>query len=207
MTCIVTAANGGSAFGRQRARDRGCIHLVPPPTGAFTLMELMIVIGLMAIVMATGVPIAYKIHHREALNQAVRDVTEVLSNARSMAILRGKMTEVLISPRERRLYVSAATLPKASTNSDQEPLEPDQPQSPPPVDSSGLSAQLADSLTVEMLDVNLVEYKDAEAARVRFYPNGTCDEFTLILHSDKGEWIKISLEITTSLASVGPVDR
>jgi hypothetical protein len=53
-----------------------------------------------------------------------------------------------------------------------------------------------------MLDVNLNEYKDAEEAEVRFYPNGTCDEMTLILVSDKNEWRKISLEITTGLASV-----
>jgi hypothetical protein len=58
-----------------------------------------------------------------------------------------------------------------------------------------------------MLDVNLIERKDDEMARIRFYPNGTSDEFTLVLHSDKGDWIKIWLEITTSLANVGPVDR
>ena len=66
---------------------------------------------------------------------------------------------------------------------------------------------ISDHVVIEMLDVNLLEYKDQDFARVRFYPNGTCDEFTLILHSDRGEWIKISLEITTSLANVGPVDR
>ena len=58
-----------------------------------------------------------------------------------------------------------------------------------------------------MLDVNLTEYKDKEFARVRFYPNGTSDEMTIVLQSEKGEFIKISLEITTALASVGPVDR
>ncbi len=53
-----------------------------------------------------------------------------------------------------------------------------------------------------MLDVNLSEYKDQETARVRFYPNGTCDEMTLILRSDKGEQRGIVLEITTGLATV-----
>jgi len=53
----------------------------------------------------------------------------------------------------------------------------------------------------------LTEYKDADTAKVRFFPNGTCDEMTLILHSDKGEWMKITLEITTGLTSVGPVTR
>ena len=49
--------------------------------------------------------------------------------------------------------------------------------------------------------------KDEEMARVRFFPNGTCDEMTIVLHSpDNGEWHKIALEVTTSLATVGPVD-
>jgi hypothetical protein len=37
---------------------------------------------------------------------------------------------------------------------------------------------------------------------VRFFPNGTCDEMTLVLRSDKNEWRTISLEVTTGLASV-----
>ncbi len=51
-----------------------------------------------------------------------------------------------------------------------------------------------------MLDINLLEYKDEEIARVRFYPNGTCDELTVILQS-RGEWKKLSLEVTPPGAS------
>jgi hypothetical protein len=43
-------------------------------------------------------------------------------------------------------------------------------------------------------------------ARVHFFPNGTCDELTLVLHSSD-EWEKITLEFSTALASVGPVTR
>lgn len=52
---------------------------------------------------------------------------------------------------------------------------------------------------VDMLDVNLTEYKDSDEARVRFYPNGTSDELTVILHNEKGEYFKIALEATTGL--------
>jgi hypothetical protein len=55
------------------------------------------------------------------------------------------------------------------------------------------------------LDINLSEYKDSEWARVRFYPNGTSDEMTVVLHSDRNEWRKITLELTTGLASVDDV--
>jgi hypothetical protein len=49
--------------------------------------------------------------------------------------------------------------------------------------------------------VNLTEYKDREAATVRFFPDGTCDELTLVLHDDQTQWKKISSETTTGLIS------
>jgi hypothetical protein len=70
-----------------------------------------------------------------------------------------------------------------------------------------MSAVISDRVVIEMLDVNLTEYKDEEFARVRFYPNGTCDEFTLILHSEKGEFLQIATEITTGLTVVSKVTR
>jgi hypothetical protein len=39
---------------------------------------------------------------------------------------------------------------------------------------------------------------------VRFFANGTSDEMTLVLSSG-GEYRKITLEVTTALASVGNV--
>jgi hypothetical protein len=59
-----------------------------------------------------------------------------------------------------------------------------------------------DGITLEMLDVNFIEYKDQEEARVRFYPNGTSDELTIVLRSDQNEYRKISLECTTGLVRV-----
>ena len=56
-------------------------------------------------------------------------------------------------------------------------------------------------MVIEMLDVNLSEYKQADEARVRFFSNGTCDEMTLIVRVGT-EWRKISLELTTGLASL-----
>ena len=41
-------------------------------------------------------------------------------------------------------------------------------------------------------------------ARVRFFANGTSDEMTLVLSSG-GEYRKITLEVTTALASAGNV--
>jgi hypothetical protein len=63
------------------------------------------------------------------------------------------------------------------------------------------STRFADSITLDMLDINLLEYRDADEARVRFFQNGTSDEMTLILHSGD-QYRKITLEVTTGLASM-----
>ena len=172
----------------------------------FTLIELMIVIGIMGIVMTMGMPMVFKLWHKAPMIKAVRDVTEVLSRARARAILQNTVANVTFHPRERTMQVGGAASPVRPTHSMFDDLG-GVAVSPPPPPASGLSATLDSSISIEMLDVNLTEYKDADVAQVRFFPNGTCDELTLILHSDKGEWYKITLEITTSLATVGPIDQ
>ncbi len=173
-------------------------------TRGFTLFEIMIVIAILGILVTMSVPLINRVRYREPLNQAVRDLMEVCSNARARAILQGHMTEVVFHPREGRFEIANAA-PAAPQEAENIGVETPAPAT----DSrdSGVSGQFSDKLTLEMLDVNLTEYKDREFARVRFFPNGTSDEMTVILSSAKGEFIKVSLEITTGLASVGPVDR
>jgi Tfp pilus assembly protein FimT len=164
----------------------------------------MIVVAIMGIMMLLSVPLVYKVLKKEPMNKAVRNIVEVCSNARAQAILQGKVTELIIHPREKRFAVAGA-LPASRPAEDE--LEADVGKRTELAIDSGLVAQLADQISIEMLDVNLTEYRDAEMAKVRFNPNGTCDELTVVLRSDRGEWIKIALEITTSLAQVGPVDQ
>ena len=58
-----------------------------------------------------------------------------------------------------------------------------------------------------MLDINQASSMISRLALIpresaRFFPNGTCDELTLILLSEKGERCEILLEVTTGLADV-----
>ena len=76
---------------------------------------------------------------------------------------------------------------------------------PPPSPGTGLAGVIPDDIVLEMLDVNLLEYSQSDWTRVRFYPNGTSDEMTVVFHSQKGEFAKITLEPTTGLATQGPV--
>ncbi len=77
----------------------------------------------------------------------------------------------------------------------------------PAPSGAGLSGQIPGDVVIEMLDVNLMEFKDAEEVHVRFHPNGTCDELTLILHGQdsrsKDYQVRIiTTEVTTGLTSV-----
>jgi prepilin-type N-terminal cleavage/methylation domain-containing protein len=180
------------------AESRSHAPTLHAPSPAFTLLELMIVVAIMGIVLTMGVPIVYKMRHESALRKAVKDVVEVCSQARATAILQSKATCVIFHPREGSFAVQggggAAQKPGAGMD-----LVNSAPK------GSGLSGQLSDRVAIDMLDVDLTEYKDSEEVKVWFYPNGVCDELTLILHAldvERDPFRAISLEVTTGLASV-----
>jgi prepilin-type N-terminal cleavage/methylation domain-containing protein len=173
----------------------------PRPLGAFTLIEIMVVVGIMGLILAAfGIPAIYSIAKKEGMRRAVCDLTEVLGNARAQAILRGTQVEVKFYPLERRFEVSAAAAPVGGA--------PDTGEAKPPPNiapGTGLSGIIPEDVNLEMLDVNLSEYNQSEWTRVRFFPNGTSDELTVIYRSSKNEYRKITLEPTTGLAIVGDV--
>jgi len=169
-----------------------------PASAAFTLIEIMVVVAIMGLILAAGIPSIYRIWKKEGMRQTVSDVVEVCSNARAQAILRGFPTEVVFHPLERRFEIGGGSSVAASP-------EVEYVEKPPPPPGSGQAGRFSDDVGIEMLDVNLSEYRESEFVRVRFFPNGTSDEMTLILRSSKNEWRKISLEVTTGLASVEDV--
>jgi Tfp pilus assembly major pilin PilA len=152
----------------------------------------MIVVGIIGITTAITVPIVYRVTHKNPFYAAIADVVEVCSNARAQAILQAKMTEVVFYPPDGRVELHGAS------GSSGYPVR----ASAAGAKISGTSARISERVRIEMLDINLMEYRDKEMARLRFYPNGTCDEMTLILRSEEGEQRGIVLEVTTGLASV-----
>ena len=141
----------------------------------FTLIELMMVVLIMGIVMAAGIPSLMSSARKEGMRKAVSDVVMACEKARANAIISGTTTEVHFRPQDGTVSVKGG---------------------------SGFSEKLPENIAFEMLDINLAEYYAAEDAAVRFFPDGRCDEMVAVLLSDKGERRAISLEITTSLATV-----
>jgi type II secretion system protein H len=167
----------------------------------FTMIEIMIVVAIMGIVMATGIPLIYHSVRKDPMRKAISDVMEACYEARSTAIMQGTPAELVIRPRDYTLSINASVdqgnsaQPGVGMNGSMERPAP-RKQRPP------FNATLSDELIIEMVDVNLREFKDEEEARVCFFPNGTSDEFTLILQWKGSEWRKISLEVVTGLPNL-----
>jgi hypothetical protein len=160
----------------------------------------MIVIGIAALVMATAVPFVHSSLRKDPLRQAVSDVVEACSTARARAILTGSPTDLRINPIQRTLEV-VPSLPSGGNSGAGEELNlaEGRPAAPP---TKGFSATLSPEIIIEMVDVNYQEFKDEEEARVRFFPNATSDEFTIVFHHEQRDWRKITLEVVTALAEV-----
>ena len=174
---------------------------------AFTLIEIMIVVALIGLIAAMGVPSILQTFRKEGMREALSDVQQLLGDARARAIFRGQTTEVVFHPAEKRMEIvdAAGDAPAptpaevaANGRAGNAPIVP----GAVPRGSIALPA----SVDIAMLDINLLDYGASDTAFVRFFPNGTCDELTLVLHSGD-EWEKISLEFSTALTTVGPVNR
>ena len=144
---------------------------------AFTLIEVMIVVAIIGLMAAISAPSLLAMLQKDGMRKAVGDVTDLLGDARSQAILKGQTTDVSFHPADNQL------------------------------DSSiGKSVTLADGIAMEGIGINLMDFSETEVSRVRFFPNGTSDELTLVLHSGD-DWRKITLEFSTALAKAEPLKR
>ena len=61
---------------------------------AFTLIEIMVVVAIMGIVLAAGIPSIYNGMRKEGIRKAVSDVMEACEKARAQAIMTGRTSEV-----------------------------------------------------------------------------------------------------------------
>lgn len=180
-----------------------------PHSAAFTLLELMLVVAILCIALAFSWPAIREARHRAPMTQAVKDISDACRNARSKAILSGQPMELRIYPRDMRIEVGQAPVDAPpstpdATSSSSSPTPSDGAPTPTfrePPSPYISSAQLSDEIRLEMVDVNFTDYTEADIARVRFYPNGTCDQLTMVLRSDV-DFRKISLEVVTSLVRI-----
>ena len=184
-------------FGSQEHDARR--HIRSALRRAFTLIEIMVAVGIIAIIMAIAIPSVYQQMHKDSMRQAVADISEACSQARARAVLNGVPTEVRIRPRDRTIVAAEAGAVRNSMHFTDLKLQ---------VSGGGgggniFSATLSDHILIEFIGVNLIgDLQQLEEASCSFYPNGTSDEMVVLIRSDRGEIRKITTEVVTGIADV-----
>lgn len=158
---------------------------------AFTLIELMVVVGIMAIIVAIGIPfMANVVNGGRGISRAGRDVQQVCSDARALAILRQSPMDLRIRPADGVFEFGAAG------GDDPRPSDGASPGG-----GGGSSVTLPEGVVIEALGINGLDWTEDEVANVRFYPNGTSDEMRIVLYRPStGERRYMHLEVVTGLA-------
>ena len=172
---------------------------------AFTLIELMVVIGLIMIVMTIGIP--RLIYNNETpLGGTLSAVMDACAAARTKAILSGQPTKVVVHSENYSVTVGGASIkPKTELeilNSDTTNFDSldDEPK-PTPQTGTSFSGKIHADVGVDFLAVNFKDMLDEGRAEINFYPNGTSDEFAIGMRHITGDGVQrfVHLDSVTGL--------
>jgi prepilin-type N-terminal cleavage/methylation domain-containing protein len=183
------------------------------PIAAFTLIELMVVVAIMGIVLTISVPFMHNaISGNKGMNGAVKMVQEACSTARAWAILQQTQQELRIRPHDGAFEVGGASgggavhmnrLESKNLAGEEWRMANEPAASAPAKGGGSFSKKLPEGVVIEGLGVNGEDWTEDQAAVVRFYPNGTSDEMSVILYrAETNERMNVWLEVITALADI-----
>jgi prepilin-type N-terminal cleavage/methylation domain-containing protein len=148
------------------------------PRGGFTLIEIMMVVAVIGLTLTMGIPSFLRVLKKEGMRKAESELTEACQSARRAAIMNNQTTDLILHPLDGSFEVPGA-FERATFPSD---------------------------IVIDILGVNFIQLEKADEARVHFFPNGTSDEFTILIHSTADlAYRKISLDTVSALPMVEDV--
>ncbi len=154
---------------------------------AFTLLEVMIVVGIMAMIMAISLPALRYAGKQEPLDMAVEMITDLTDKARADAILDRRKQLVIIDLASAEKGLAIFGLPEVQRQ------------------LAGDGELIEIQVDPQVLGTNRfpysVSFTPAEVFEVWFRPDGTCDGAEMTL-SEGGRVYRLFLEPSTSLTEI-----
>jgi prepilin-type N-terminal cleavage/methylation domain-containing protein len=179
---------------------------LPVPRRGFTLIELMIVIAIMAVVMSLSIPTFYRSLERDTIRRATQKILDFCADARAQAIISGRPCDLVIHPAERSFAAQLVADPAKSAEqlaveqAERDLLEALQPANEEVEPGEETERSLPKDIAILFIGVNFVpDLQVMDAVHVRFYPNGTGDEFTMVIGSDQNAVRKFTMEVATGV--------
>jgi len=178
---------------------------------AFTLLELMVVMGLVMVIIAIGVPRMVQ-QNRTPLGESLNAVMEACAAARRQAILSGGTAKVTIRGAEggTGFIINAGAgggRPKPVSIDDvytgmEGPTDDVPKPSPKAGGGIGFNGRIHDEVAIHFISVNFNDPLDEDQVEIKFYANGTSDEFTIGMRHEFGDQVLrfVQLDSVTGLA-------
>jgi type II secretion system protein H len=151
----------------------------------FTLIEIMVVVAIIGLVAAIGVPSLITAMQKTGMRRAVSDILDVCKTARANAIIHNQTERVIFHPQLGTFEAEGGVAAHSGMVS---------------------ASTLPDGIQFAMLDINQLDFSASDPAIVYFYSDGTSDEVTIVLvsHTDQR---KITLDFATGFPVVSDVTR
>jgi prepilin-type N-terminal cleavage/methylation domain-containing protein len=171
---------------------------------AFTLLEILVVVAIMAIVMTIGIPfMRTAIDSPKGMKGAIKAIDDACKVARAFAILQQTTTELRIHD-DGTIEMSVVGDGGASRQSYSgapagQPSGSEERRSSKGSTQGGGPWKLPDGVGIEAILANGLDVTDLEVARVQFRANGTCDELQLVLYQpESGTKRMVWLDVVTA---------
>jgi prepilin-type N-terminal cleavage/methylation domain-containing protein len=158
-------------------------------SGGFTLIEMMIVIAIVALVLSIGIPSMFSSMNKEGMRKATSDLLEACAAARAAAIISGRTAELVFRPGDKTFIVSGGGVSQETGQTGSQ------------IEAPTFSGRLPDGVDFAGLLLYGDEVTEEEEFRVKFYANGTSDQFGAVITSGP-EVRSITLEVITGTADL-----
>lgn len=159
-------------------------------TGAFTLIELSVVVFIIALMVAISVPGFVRSYNGMQLDEAARAFATTCQYARIQAVSRQRPATLHISVEQQSFWLSQLWV-----EGDAEPQEI--------VLKRVVLPARAALVRLDRDAAEAVGTNDADAASIQFLPNGTCEGGTVVFRgSEKGQGLAATVDPITGKATV-----